>query len=1373
MKFSTVFTRYLYLVSCILLLAAAAAIAQEGSYPQLDISGFKKWEYKSVDIAPKRNYFSGLTQLGGFYPNYTGGPWQERLQLRILGQLSKELAVTYDLEQQPETPDRFDIKVKYSDSELTFGDFTANFTGNEFASTSKFLNGVMLTSKSNWYDITAVPSAKLKSQTQNLTSQNGNNTKGPYNLGHGSIVEGSERIELNGRPLVRNIDYTIDYFEGKLTFNDILTTLDEFKYTYEYTNILDLFFPSLSKRDFIGFQSRFTIDPENFGQEEAKRELVVAYSKETFPTAGEVDPEVSEKETLGVYQLAHVPIVEFSEKITYRGTLLRKNEEYIINYHQGQVKLLTRFLPTEDDLLIIEYRFNQTSQESETIFGIDSRGPYQFIHNNLVPQSERIEVNGKLKVRDLDYTVNYESGEIVFSSNISQTSQIKASYKYNVSEFTTSASSKFPKSLKVGTTYLRESAKQGAGAATATIIEEIAASEIINYTLYLSNRPLVSTDEASSIIVKLDGRELTRGVDYVIPVTSINSSGRAVVSPEANLAYINDPADPTDGFGTGTIKIISTPEISATSEVTVTYNYYKSIVGKYSGVGDGTRGQYYLKNIRNLVPGTEAVQVWEQGSSIISTYTRNSSFEADAGDKGYAINYDQDNPYITFNSELSPTQNFQVIYQYKPPDTYQGGDLVQSIYGFDTKFEIGKIFEIDTAYAKSETDQVFVAESTSETKPVNGTKTYALDYARSIGKNIIEGSEKVYVNNNLLNKDIDYFITYTNPSQQVTFYYITPTTQDAIVIDYSFQSLSGIVSGQSKKTDVAYKLGAKTSLFGETLAIGGNTKKIGFDFTPMGGTAIGLGSQQKEYFVAFKPDFHSFSSNYSYQENYSPIGLERDRFLRTYDNSFGWSINPRELAKIDFNYRNYQTMDDLSPAQTTHNSDNDQSSYGISLTPAKIEKGLVSLDQKYDLKKTSSKRDTVERTVGTYSDTTVDYLHANTNIKVTERLTLGLDWQNSEPKTIGLKSSSTEATYEAVSLHSFSTDRAYNFSLDLTSGQLQKWVARVSLLDHLEQTLVQNFVASQESRTTRNETYHMDFIPSKILSTAFDHNRQERSSFVAEGANPITERSSLNARLTPVSWLGGGWKWQESDAIPETGATKRTQGRGNSYDLAWNPLSNPRLKLDSRFTWADNYQSAPVGSYESIPTKTDSFSHDHTVNLTLIPNAPISLGYALENYKNLREHPDPSQRIDTATDNETLTAGITITPAPPFSLGSKYDKKTTKVKRSDDSSVTGRDLNRSIITNNISFHPYTWGTLIIDQQREANDGEIQGGKVTLLNIDKVTTTYSLNINFPIDNAVVSSFVVIGSLKQVDYKNRSNAYDDFFASLMTIEGSMNF
>lgn len=1368
------FMKFLLLFALFYLLFPISVSAQEGAYPQLDISGFKKWEYKKAEVDPPGNYFAGLTQLGGFYPTFTGGPWQERLQLRIVGQLSEHLSVAYDLEQQPETPDRYDVKVKYYNNELTFGDFTANFSGNEFASTSKYLNGVMLTAKDSWYDVIAVPSAKLKSQTQNLTSQKGNNTKGPYNLGHGSIVEGSESVELNGNPLTRNVDYTIDYFEGKITFNTILTQVDEFKYSYEYTNILDLFFPSLSKRDFFGFQSRFTIDPEEFGKPTPKEEPVINSARETFPRVGTLEPEIMEEEAAGRYRLKNIPTVNFSEKLTFMGTELRKNEDYIIRYGPGEIKLLTRFLPTAEEPLLVEYQYYQTSAETDAILGIGSRGPYHLSHAHLAPESERIEVDGKLFVRDLDYTINYETGEIIFGIVIGPTQQIKARYRYNIMALPVIPPPKFPKVLKIGTTYLKESAKKSAGTATATIIESTTGQEIIgeNYQFYLQNRPIAPTTESGvTFIIKLDGVELTPEVDYAIPETRIDpNTGDVIVTPEATLAYINDPTDPTDGYGTGTIKFLNTQTITTTSQVTVTYTYYKSVVGKYSGVGDDTRGPYYLRNIRNIVPGSETLQVWEQGSSIITTYTRNSSFEANAGPTGYSINYDEDNPFITFNQELGVTKNFQIIYLYVPPRAYEGGEIAQSVYGFDGSFMIGDIFKIDTAYAKSETDQVYTVVPTTETFLGDGSKTYPLKYLVPYPTyDIIEGSEKVYINDYLRNKDIDYFISYTNPGQ-ITFYYTTPTTEDAIRVDYEFKEPAGAGSIVTTKADTAYKLGAEAKLFGDVLSIGGNTKHIGFDFTPMGGTSIGLGSRYKAYDVKFKPEFHSFFTNYSYKENNNPIGSTRDRFLKGYDNSVSLGINPGDKAKMDYSYRNYQTLDDLTPSITIHSSDSLQESHAFSLIPAEWKRGLLVFNQKYDLKKTFSQAD-AKRDSNSFSETNIDYRHANGTLKFTERISAGYDYQSSEPKTVSLKHSTVEATAEAVSSHTRSTDTSYNFSVDLTPGFFQKWIARVSLMNHEGQTLVKNFVATDEVLTTRNETYHMDLVPIRILNTSLDHNRQERSTVVVGGTNPRTERTSANVRLNPFSWLSGGWSGSQSESIPETGSEKKTTGKANSHNVSWAPISWQRLKFSSRFTLGDNTQTAPSGTVEGVKTETNTFSQGYNLNLVPHPNAPVTLGYTLENYRNKNDHPTSTSRVNTETENETINAGITITPVPPLSLSSNYNIKTTQVIR--DLRVSPEARTKTILDSKAAYQLFGWGTLVYSRQDEKNGGEVQAGSVVVLNVEKTTQTYSLNINLPVDNPVLTSFVFIASVKSVDYKNLDNSSDDFRASLTTFEGSLNF
>ncbi|MFH1826803.1 MAG: hypothetical protein ABH823_05925 [bacterium] len=182
-----------------------------------------------------------------------------------------------------------------------------------------------------------------------------------------------------------------------------------------------------------------------------------------------------------------------------------------------------------------------------------------------------------------------------------------------------------------------------------------------NYHIYLSNRPLVSSE---SVVITVDGRELAPEVDFILPQRIPDSpSGYYLTSPEADLAYVTDRADPSDGCQTASMKILRPDLITAESQVFVVYTYYKSIVAAYQLTGQGITGPYYLAGTTNIVPGSEIIQVWEQGTSVVTTYTRNSSFESDAGDEGYAFNYNKENPSVTFNSPLAANNNAQVIFQ--------------------------------------------------------------------------------------------------------------------------------------------------------------------------------------------------------------------------------------------------------------------------------------------------------------------------------------------------------------------------------------------------------------------------------------------------------------------------------------------------------------------------------------------------------------------------------------------------------------------------------------------------------------------------------------------------------------------------------------
>ena len=1056
-----------------------------------------------------------------------------------------------------------------------------------------------------------------------------------------------------------------------------------------------------------------------------------------------------EGEASGQYRLKHVPVANFSETLTFMGTQLKKNDDYIIRYDTGEIKLLTRFLPTTEEALAVDYKYPAISREVEAITGIGSRGPYRTKHLQLVPGSERVEVDGKLYVRDLDYSVKYPAGELLFGTIIGPTSLIKIAYGYNLTALPAATPSKFPKELKLGTTYLKESAQKSAGAPTTSVIESFTGQALIsnNYLINLKNRPLLPSSEASLVVTLQRGgsaQTLTPEVDYTVPKAVLDpATGFYLVVPPVPLAYITDHTDPSDGYNTGTIYLLSRA-ITATDEINVTYSYQNNVVDKYSGTGNGSAGPYFMTNVRQIVPGSETVQVWDQGSSVITTYTRNAGFDATAGDTGYSLNYNANNPSISFNNPLGAGKNFQVIFQYVPVTATTGGDISQVAYGFDGSFKIGDAFKIDSSYARSETDQVYVSQPTIETFSGNGTKIYPL-HSPDV---IIDGSEKILVNNKLVNRDIDYFITYTAPGQ-FNFYYITPTSLDAISVQYNFQSQSGISADTKTKVDSAFRLGAETKLFGDALTVNGQTKSVGFDFAPLGATAIGVGSKYNEYNVNFNPGWQTLSANYSYKYNQTPLGTDRQTFARTYDNSFATSINPRGLAAINFNYRTLASLGDPLSSGAAASTDSLQTSYAGSLAPTDWQRGPLTFSHKYDYSKTISQDRLAQ------SKQTTDYYHIGENLKFTDRFGLGFDFQYNEPVTLG--SAETETS------HTRAVDNAYNLSLDLTAGFLKKWTARASLLNHTDYTFGP---APAPPVETRNETYHTDLTPFSILTGSLDHNRQEQTSYVIGGVNPLSETTSGTTRLTPVSWFAIGLNGTKSDSVPQTGAANASSSRTLGGDADYTPLSFSALRLTSHFSYSDQRQLAPLG-VEQVTTKTNTLSQSYTLNLLFIPILPLTFGYNQNDYKN--NNNSQTQPVTTETSDNTLTANASlILPSlPQLTVSGDYSQKITQDKLAQQSRP------KYLSDGHASYQVMTWGTLVYDYSNEINKGEVQAGAVAKLDYDKVTQTVGLNITIPVDNPVLKNFVVSFSWKQVQYTDNLTAANNFTAQLISFQGTMNF
>jgi hypothetical protein len=1319
------------------------------TYPKVDITGYKKWEYRGARVSPDNNYFSGLTQLGGFTPTSTGTPWQEKLKLKILTRLSEKLTVSYDIEQEQQTPDKYNIELNYDNKHrLIFGDFSATFSGNEFASTTKVLNGMMFISRDEGYELIAVPSTKLKSEVQGYTTQRGNNSKGPYSLGNGSIIEGTEKIELNGQSLTNGKDYVIEYMEGQITFYRILTEDDEFNYSYEYTNISDLFFPSLSHKDFFGFQGRFTSDPMLWGREIPKPQEVLLNGYDVFPS---LPKDLSQKgkeekkgeEDAGRYRLSHSPVVRFSELVSYKGSILSKDKDYTINYSDGSITLLLSTLPKNDDRLQVRYSYKKTEEIQEILLGNGGRGPYDLFNKNIIPFSEQIFINNRPLNPDLDYRIDYENGRIIFNFTVPNTSELKINYKY---VFKKSAHQHIGLGLKqeltLGTTYLRESSKSGLGSATLNKSVVFQGSDIRSNdnTIYLPVFPIVPTTEGGSIIVSIDGRILTKEVDYTIPTVEADPlTGYAKVIPDTHLAYINDQMDLTDGYYTGTIKLFTTPEV--TQEVSVSYKYYKNIVTRYSGTGNGGRGPYYIYS-RNIIPGTEKVEVWNTGANNISVYTRNSSFEADAGDTGYSINYYKDNPYLTFNEALTPDQSFSVTFQYVPPSAPTGNNIKRDVTGFDAEYSLGNVFKFYTNLATSRTNNVIISKSTVEavlfiapTKQVSVTKhnTPAM----------IEGSEKVYVNNYLRNRDIDYLVDYTTGT--ISFFYITLATADAVVVEYEYPDPGGIAK-VGETTDAAYKYGGESTI--GDLSMKFNQKATGFDFEPMGGTAIGPGTKYRDFNATYKPSFHEMNASFNYIENTTPIGSSRESFTHSYNRSYSLGANPFGWAGMSMGLRNVETRGDPTTTGGSPSAHSELYEYSGNFNPNGFNIGPLSYNHYYN-GRLSDSRNFLENT---FSRT--KYFHLNQGIGLTRRISGAFDWQFSEPYSL----SDYNTTQEAVTSKNRTNDYSYNLNLDLTYGSLQKWTAYAKFINHNSETIL----PTMSTVETRNMTYHTELIPIDMLRMSYDHNRQETPTVLVEGKNPMSEKASTNITLSPLSYLSTGWGHTEDFTIHDTG--RESNGNSNNYSAAWTMFSTDSLDINSNFSKYDRAETGPSGSIEAVTTNTDALTQ--TYNLTWTPNETLSISpnFTQQDYHFISTNADTLEARSHST-------GISVDydPTEKISSTADYSLKSTSIPN-----VSPR--HKANVGMSVSYKVFDWGEVRLTQDGEYNQGEVlAGGTAPEIDYVRITRTLNLEFTIPQDYPILSAIIFNLAYKTVGYDNRlpGRDIDDLHAAMLTVDGTLHF
>ena len=678
-----------------------------------------------------------------------------------------------------------------------------------------------------------------------------------------------------------------------------------------------------------------------------------------------------------------------------------------------------------------------------------------------------------------------------------------------------------------------------------------------------------------------------------------------------------------------------------------------------------------------------------------------------------------------------------------PPVAPTGNNITQSLFGFNADYKFGKILEFSGDLAYSEVDQITVSIRTIEAA-VFVPPTNQVSVIKHNTPAIVENTEKVYVNGYLRNKDIDYSIDYN--SGIILFYYITLATADAVTVDYEYPDPGGIAK-LGTKSDSAFRYGVKTNL--DRLSLSYNEKAIGFDFSPLGGTPIGVGSKYRDFSLSYAPGFHGLSTGVSYHENQDPISGNKNQFNRRYDRNYSLSLNPFNFAQMGASYRNVETKGDRLTPTSSLSAHSEQNDYVANLSLPTFSFGPLSYSQAYD-GKLSDSQDLLQK-----SFSRAKYFHLKHGLGLTNRITAGVDYQFSEPYTL----SDYQTTQETKTSWGVTRDTDYNLNLDLTFPYVQKWTAYAKLINHEEIIYIP---ASTEGKETRNTTYHTELVPISILALSLDHNRQESPSVLVEGKNPKSEKTSTRVGLTPLPYLSTSWDHSEDSTIHETG--RESSGKSDGYSVGWQIYKTDNFVFGSNFNKSQRTDQAPSGTRESVKTETETFTQDYGMTYKPVTELSLSPGYSQQDYQYRSEIDPPLNAI-----SQTSRFSLAYDPFASTQVRFDYKDKATSTPTVDPRHKINWDIN-------IKHQVLNWGELVVSQNEEHNRGEVQAnGKIP--DIDYATVGRSLTLNFtvPQENPVISAILFGLSYKTVDFDNRlsGRAEDNFFASMMSFEGTLKF
>jgi hypothetical protein len=351
----------------------------------------------------------------------------------------------------PNDNSHWNLRYDGASAKMQFGEIPATLTGNDLVSLNRTVQGVQVDA--------VLAKGTLSGLVSQVTAPTytdeiiGQNNAGPYYLSTSPVAAGSETVTRNGRQLVRERDYQLDAQVGALTLlrGQWLTPSDHLTVHYEGLVNGAVGGRIVALRGAYPISDHLTVGISHIG--------LTGHGASTAAAADEEDHFLG-KSIAGPFYLTYRPVVNGSETLTINGVRQARNIAYTLDYATGQLRFLIGHIPPYGAAVDVRYRVAGQSAGStdRSVTGIDlnwqsgkglgfnlqtavsgaatptalaqtvapvqnelltiNRGQalnQQVLHLQhvpIVPGSETVRALSQTLVRNQDYSLNAQSGEL-------------------------------------------------------------------------------------------------------------------------------------------------------------------------------------------------------------------------------------------------------------------------------------------------------------------------------------------------------------------------------------------------------------------------------------------------------------------------------------------------------------------------------------------------------------------------------------------------------------------------------------------------------------------------------------------------------------------------------------------------------------------------------------------------------------------------------------------------------------------------------------------------------------------------------------------------------------------------------------------------